>query len=582
MRGSFRWKLIVSYLILALLLLGTLYGYLEYNLEDRLVSGIRGHMEDQARIAALMAAKEVRDLHRDAPSFTAELSRVMRARVTVVTRDGEVTGDSEVGAAQLPLLENHGNRPEIRQAMGGAIGSSVRYSATLHTDMLYVAAPLRKDGVLRLALPLSEVEKARQGLQQTLGIALALAVVASLVLSALLARITSRPLATMAAAARRIGHGDFSTRIPIRSGDELGQLAQVMNDMAVRIEYQLQRMSSENNRLDAILKGMGEGVMVTDATGVITLVNPALRALFGEESALEGRSLLEVSRHPDLCEACRKVSAEKREELQEIDLGTATLLVHWVPLVQEGQFVGMVAVFHDITDLKKLEKVRRDFVANVSHELRTPVTVIKGYAETLISGALADDPERHQRFLGIILSHAERLSTLIGDLLTLSELESGELTLKPVSVAVSGAVEHALNLLEQKAAEKGIVIEVEGVAGVPRVLADPVRLDQVVINLLDNAIKYTPQGGTVTVQAAAEGEMVRISVRDSGIGIPEKDLPRLFERFYRVDAARSRDQGGTGLGLSIVKHIVQAHGGTISVESAPGKGSVFSFTVKRA
>jgi len=583
MKGTFRWKLICSYLLLALLLLAPLYVYLDYNLEERLVDGIRGHLEDQARTAALMASKEVRDLHRDAPALTAELSRAIRARVTVVTREGVVTADSEVPPPDLSHLENHAGRPEIRRAFAGAMGSSVRYSATLHLDMLYVAAPFGTDGgVLRLALPLSEVEKARQSLKHTLGAALALAILVSLVLSALLARITSRPLAQMAAAAARIGRGDFATRVPVQSADELGELARVMNDMAVRIEGQMTRMASETNRLDTILRGMGEGVMVTDADGVITLVNPAFRALFHVESALEGKPLLEISRHPDLQAACRRVSAGKAEEVQEIVLpGGASILVHWVPLLEDGELTGVVAVFHDISDLKKLEKIRRDFVANVSHELRTPVTVIKGYAETLLSGAVDDDAQRRQRFLGIIMAHAERLSTLIGDLLTISELESGEVALKPVSVSVARAVEHALNLLEQKAEVKGITVDASGVAQAPRVLADPGRLDQVIINLLENAIKYTPEGGTVAVNAAAEGDLVRVSVRDSGIGIPEKDLPRIFERFYRVDAARSRDQGGTGLGLSIVKHIVQAHGGTVSVESVPGSGSVFSFTLKR-
>jgi two-component system, OmpR family, phosphate regulon sensor histidine kinase PhoR len=256
--------------------------------------------------------------------------------------------------------------------------------------------------------------------------------------------------------------------------------------------------------------------------------------------------------------------------------------VHWVPLLDADHLRGVVAVFHDISALKKVERIRRDFVANVSHELRTPVSVIRGYAETLLSNSLADDPQRREHFLQIIQNHADRLSNLVRDLLTLSELESGEVSMQVKKVQLEGAVKHALMLVEQRGEEKGITMECVGITGDTCVAADRMRLEQVLINLLDNAVKYSVEGGKVTVRAAGEGAMVRISVHDSGIGIPQKDLPRLFERFYRVDEARSRDAGGTGLGLSIVKHIVQAHGGSISVGSTTGVGSVFSFTLPKA
>jgi two-component system phosphate regulon sensor histidine kinase PhoR len=258
------------------------------------------------------------------------------------------------------------------------------------------------------------------------------------------------------------------------------------------------------------------------------------------------------------------------------------VLTHWVPLMEGGDLQGIVAVFHDITDLKKLENVRRDFVANVSHELRTPVTVIKGYAEALLSGNLEEDQDRARRFMEIIYSHAERLASLIGDLLTLSQLESGNLKLDQTHIHLEQAVRHVVGLLEQKWAHKAITVDTSAMTSVPPVLADPGRLEQVIINLLDNAIKYTPHGGTITFVARETDDTVTIGVRDSGIGIPSKDLPRIFERFYRVDAARSREEGGTGLGLSIVKHIIQLHGGAVDVDSETGKGSTFWFTLKRA
>jgi two-component system, OmpR family, phosphate regulon sensor histidine kinase PhoR len=583
MKGSFRWKLMASYLLLVLLLGAGLYGYLSVNLENSMTAGTREHLQDEARVASLMASKEIKDLRQDAPALTASLSKAIRARVTVIGSDGAVAADSELSPAEVERLENHGGRPEVRQALKDGIGSSIRYSATLSTDMLYVAVPFSGGGLIRLALPLSGLEQAKARLQRSLGAALAIAVLASLLLSYVLSNVNTRNLRMLAAAASRIGRGESGPRIPVRSSDELGELARVMNDMAGRIEGQLERISSEKNRLDAILKGMGEGVMVTDQHGVVTLVNPAFCTMFVTGTQVQGKQLLEINRHPDLYQACREVLSDRQERHQEINLpGGQATLVHWVPLIEADSLRGVVAVFHDISALKKVERIRRDFVANVSHELRTPVTVIKGYAETLLSGALADDPQRSERFLGIIQNHADRLSSLVRDLLTLSELESGEVSMHPQDVQLEGAIRQALLLVGQRGEEKGVTLECSDLSAEMCVSADRSRLDQVLINLLDNAVKYSSRGGKVTVQAAEEGDMVRVSVRDSGIGIPQKDLSRLFERFYRVDEARSRDKGGTGLGLSIVKHIVQAHGGSIHVESTPGEGSVFSFTLPKA
>jgi two-component system, OmpR family, phosphate regulon sensor histidine kinase PhoR len=582
MTARFRWKLMASYLLLVLLIGAGLYLYLSLYLEESITSGTRSHLQDEARIASLMASKEIRDLRRDAPELTSALSRAIRARVSVIAASGKVVADSEVAPSDLAQMENHGDRPEVRDALKSGMGNAVRYSSTLHTDMMYVATTFGDHTVVRLALPLSGIEEAKQRLQGTLAAALAVAVLASLLLSYVFSNVNSRNLRRLAAGANRIGHGEFGSRIIVRSSDELGELAQVMNDMAGRIEQQIDAISSEKNQLDAILKGMGEGVMVTDTSGVVTLVNPAFCSMFLVDQRMQGRPLLEIIRHPDLYDACRLVLADRRERHQEMGLPAGrSALVHWVPLLEEGILRGAVAVFHDITALKQVETMRRDFVANVSHELRTPVAVIKGYAETLLTEDLLDDPQRRERFLGIIAKHADRLSNLVRDLLTLSELESGEVALQPQTLDLEEAVKHAMLLVGQRAEEKGIVMEWRGGSGTVTVIADRGKLEQVLINLLDNAIKYSGEGGTVNVEAAEEGEMVRVFVRDSGIGIPEKELPRLFERFYMVDEARSRERGGTGLGLSIVKHIVQAHGGIVSVASTQGKGSVFSFTLQK-
>jgi two-component system, OmpR family, phosphate regulon sensor histidine kinase PhoR len=580
-------KVMGAQLLVVLLLGAVIYGYLNRTMERYQTSEVTGHLVNDAGLAGLVAAGEIRELRRDAPAMALKIAGEIKARVTIIAAGGEVVGDSEVPERELATLDNHAGRPEVRDARATGQGSSVRYSETLRTDMLYVAVPFRpatgEPAVLRLALPLSALAAAKSELHAVLGATLSLAAIALLCISYLLAGIGTRSLRAAAAIASRIGKGEPGTRVPVEKGSEVGELAKVLNELALRTEEQLGRISAEKNRLDAILRGMGEGIMVADPDGVITLVNPAFRELFSMQDEVEGRQLIDISRHPALHGSFREVVALRQERLEELQLRLPkelTVLTHWVPLLENGELQGVVAVFHDITEIRQLEKIRRDFVANVSHELRTPVSVIKGYAETLLDGVLENKPEQAARFVGIIYSHADRLASLIADLLTLSQLESGNLTMDSRSVCLHELAERVVALLGQKVQDRRISIDCSGLSGAPAVLADPGRLEQVFLNLLDNAIKYTPAGGLVTVAARAEEGGVRIAVKDTGIGIPSRDLPRIFERFYRVDAARSRDEGGTGLGLSIVKHIVQLLGGTVSAESS-GQGSSFYVTLKR-
>ncbi len=424
-----------------------------------------------------------------------------------------------------------------------------------------------------------------KALQGAFVAALAAVASTSLLFSYIFFNDTYRSLLVMAKIATQIGRGEFAGKVPVSGDDAVGELARVLNDMSMRIATQVQGMGAEKNRLNAILQGMEEGLMVTDAKGVIILVNPAFRDLFSLQDEMEGKSLSAICRIPALHEDFKGVIETKKKRVGEFTFSLneeRTLQTHWFPLLEEDQIQGVVAVFHDISDLKRLEKVRRDFVANVSHELRTPVTIIKGYAETLHSGAMKTDPERADRFLGIINTHAERLASLIKDLLALSELESRNLSINLAPFPIGSIVRQACLLFEDKARSKEITIDLVNVEEMPLVMADPGRLEQVLVNLLDNAIKYTQEQGAITISAVDTEDMVRVSVVDTGVGIPPPDLPRIFERFYRVDTARSREQGGTGLGLAIVKHIVQIHGGDIFVESTPGKGSNFSFTLKQA
>ncbi len=584
---GFRTKLVLSYIFLILLITGSFYLYFSHSLQQGMIDESRVNLASQTQMARLLV---MRSKQITSPQQLSEsIGTVIKARVTLIAPNGTVIGDSDIGQARLAQVENHLQRPEVQEALKGGTGSSLRYSDTIQTSMLYSAATYgggRVDGIVRLALPLEYLTSARSSLHGLVGGAAAVTLLIALLFSYALSNVTSKPLRDMADAAARIGYGGSKTRIPVTSRDEIGMLATVLNDMSDRIEDQVQRLSTEKQRLDTILRSMGEGVMVTTPDGVITLVNPAFRTLFSITGDVEGKQLVEISRHPDLLEAFKDLGkADIHELVREISIqpDDMTLLTHWVPLNVDGFRQGIVAVFHDISDLKKAENMRRDFVANVSHELRTPVTIIKGYAETLLDGTLESDPARAKRFIEIISSHSERLTNLINDILTLSSLETKEALIELNPLDVSGTIAKACMLLQERAVQKSIPILNESTGGaLPRVMADQGRLEQVVVNLLENAIKYTSAGGTVRLFAEDAGDFVRISVADSGIGIPFKDLPRIFERFYRVDEARTREQGGTGLGLAIVKHIVQLHGGVVSVTSEPGQGSVFSFTLKKA
>ena len=584
---GFRSKLALSYIFLIVLITSNFYLYFNHTLQKEMIAESRTNLTSQTQLARLLV---IRDKQGTSPQKLSELiGTVIKARVTLIAPNGTVIGDSDVGQARLAQLENHLQRPEVQEALKSGSGSAVRYSDTLRTSMLYSAMSYGSgavDGIIRLSMPLEYLASVRNTLHNLVGGASLVTILIALIFSYILSNLTTKPLRDMADAAARIGHGGCKAKIPVISNDEIGMLAGVLNDMSERIEDQVQHLSAEKQRLDTILRSMGEGVMVTDPDGVITLVNPAFRRLFSISGDVEGKKLVEISRHPDLLEAFNDlVKPGMNELLREVFIqpNNCTLFTHWVPLNVDGIRQGIVAVFHDISDLKKAENMRRDFVANVSHELRTPVTIIKGYAETLLDGTLETDPLHARRFVEIISSHSERLTNLINDILTLSSLETNEALLELNPLDVCGTISKACMLLQDRAVQKDIAIINESSEGrLQRVMADQGRLEQVVVNLLENAIKYTANGGTVRLFTEDGGACIKVSVADSGIGIPFKDLPRIFERFYRVDEARTREQGGTGLGLAIVKHIVQLHGGNVSVSSEPGKGSVFSFTLKKA
>jgi two-component system phosphate regulon sensor histidine kinase PhoR len=503
------------------------------------------------------------------------------ARVTLIAADGTVVADSDVTFSGLGALENHRDRPEVRSALAGQAASSARRSATVGRRLLYLALPAQGGGVVRLATDLTQVEAAVAGLRRTLLLAGAMGMAAALALSFLVSFLALQPVREFGAAVGAMARGQLERRARWAARDEIGEIAGAINRMADQLRHQLRDATAEKERLGAVLGGMAEGVLVLDRCGRIVLANPRLREFFGFSGDPSQRSPLEVIRHLEVDEALREAATGSEplvREIEEVGPRHLTLQLHVAAFPQSGERLGTVAVFHDITDLRRLESLRRDFVANVSHELRTPLTAIRGFAETLSAGV---PPERMRSYLEVVLRHAKRLGALIDDLLQLSRIESRQLHLEPVPIDVVNLARSMLTDLEPRLGEKRLTAQVVRKDALPA-QADRRALEQIFLNLLDNAIKYTEPGGEITLSVEGTPSEVRVEVADTGIGIPEADLPRIFERFYRVDKARSRELGGTGLGLSIVKHLVGAHGGEVAVESRVGIGTRISFTLPAA
>jgi len=595
MRLALQWKVLVGYLAVAGIGLGVA-GWLALDVfESRDMEHVEAGLTAESRLAAELFAAPLGRAQPDIQEIDMladRLGEAIKARVTVIASDGKVLGDSYESGDALLRMENHLSRPEVRDALTAGVGLSVRLSSTVGIRMLNAAVPVRSPapdrrvlGLVRLSLPLTRIEEQHRALRNALTLALAVAFLLSFVLSFLVARSVTRPLAEMAEAANRMLGGQFHPRLRPRSRDEVSDLGHALNQMAASIEDKIESLKEDRAKMAATLIAMQEGVMVLAPDGTIRLFNPAMERMIGRYGAeLTARSHWEVIRQPRLNEFIAQALAGGNGAATEIGLGPAPVRTFQVyaSSLAEGRDSrsGVVLVFHDITDLRRLEQVRKDFVANVSHELRTPLTAIKGYVE-----ALRDDPkvdlQQRQRFLEIIETHADRLNLIITDLLLLSKIESGQIPMKQEPVELAPLFDRTLALLSHHINRKQHKIVLNVSPALPSVLGDEERLGQVFLNLLDNAIKYTPDQGTITIAAGEKEGTIEINIEDTGIGIPPKDLPRIFERFYRVDKARSRELGGTGLGLAIVKHLVEAHRGTVLVESS-GKGSRFTITLPAA
>jgi len=556
------------------------YAYSSDRLERELTERVRAELIVRAKLVALGAASSYL-LWEDKPRWhdlARDLGQRANAEVTLLRKNGDILGGSHQHEDPVRL----GDRPEVRGALALA-GASPGYASVVDGHMLIVAVPFsRADevaGVARIALPLTEIDDARAALAKTLSLATALALAAAIVVSTVAAELASRTARSLTEVARRMASGDLSTRARQTGDDEFGELGRALDQLAKNLSRTLGELREERDRLGGILASMQEGVLLLDRAGHIYVLNPSLREmlLVGPDSV--GKTVLEVVRHAELKELLDQGRRSLEPVTREIDFGTLQprrLLVRAAQL--PGDQGGLLAVFVDVTEVRRLESLRREFVANVSHELRTPVTAVRSAAETL-QNAAADDPVAARAFIGIIERNAERLHDLVEDLLDLSRIESRGLKLNIEALDVDRVYDQVLSLFSERAAKRGTVLENEAQVELPRVLADRRALEHVLTNLVDNAVKYCPNA-TIRLRAIAHEQSVELLVEDNGPGIEARHLPRLFERFYRVDAGRSRDIGGTGLGLSIVKHMVEAMGGSVRVESKPGAGTKFGVVLK--
>ena len=508
-------------------------------------------------------------------------AREVDARVTIMAPDGRVLADSSASGADLAAIENHGGREEVVGALAGRVSRAERVSATVGVRLLYAAVPIRRGtqviGVARLSRGIERIEAQGRALWWSAALAGLVALAATGLASWLLSVGLGRSLAEIMEAARQVAGGNLAARIRVRREDELGELARILNHSADELQQRLAELARDRGRTDAILSAMDDGVLAVDHEGTVTLANPSLTSAMGLRSPL-GRHYLETIRQPEVAALVEDVlrSGERREAEVEILQLRRSFSVTGVPFPgAEGAPHGAVLTFNDATERQRLDAIRRDFVANASHELRTPLTSIRGFVEALEDGA-KDEPGTAERFLGKIRTHADRMAALVEDLLELSRLESSARAPEPLETRPGEVAAEVVASFADQAARKPLTLRHEA-RGAGAVATDRERLRRILENLVDNAVKYTPAGGHVVV-TSSEGPdgSARIEVRDDGPGIEAEHRERVFERFYRVDKARSRELGGTGLGLAIVRHLAESIGAQVTLESEPGRGSAFS------
>jgi len=576
MKNRLFWKLGLVYLLMLLLVIGAIGIYTGQALKQEYLDAAYRQLESVSRVALTLPPPLL-----DEQEIQRWADRIAQSglRVTLISEDGVVLADTDEDPSSM---ENHASRPEIREAFLNGTGRAVRYSATLGRNLVYLAMRYdygdEKSLVMRFSIPLHDLNETMHGFRYRLWLISVFIMILAGGASLIYFRIISGRIQRLKDFSMRVAEGDFHPLPRDRHGDELSDLAGSLNRTAKELDLTIRTLTEERNQSAAVLASMEEGVAVVGRDQHVIYCNRTFcRAMGVPETGWHGRPVVELIRYSDLVTFIENVLTADKAITAEVVVGsvrTRSFAVTAAPVHSEGSTTGAVLVLHDISELKRLERARRDFIANISHEFKTPLTAIQGFAETLLDGAV-EDTENRERFLGIIRDHANRLSRLTEDLLKLAQIEAGQLPYDARFVSIAEIVKPCLDTARVKAEKKELILEADYPDDLPNLFGDLQSCHAILENLLDNAVRYSSVGGTVKVSAALKNEEIVISVSDSGIGIPKVDQDRIFERFYRADAARSRESGGTGLGLSIVKHLVEAQGGTISVESEVGSGSTF-------
>ena len=566
--------------VIAILVVAALVAALE---RRRMTARIEADLDARTRLAAeLLSSRPV------LPSLDGEadaLAALTAARVTFIDAGGRVVGDSEVEEAALPAVENHGDRPEVIDARTRNIGRARRFSQTADVDMVYAAAPVRNSpiAVVRLALPLVTVREQLAPIWRTSLIALAAGIATALLLAWLMSHWLTRRVRAIAAVARRYARGDLSRPARDFGDDEIGEVARVLDESVQELGRRLDESSRTRARMEAILGGMFEGVILVNGAGKLRLANAAAREMLQIPEDAASRHYLEFIRQPDIAALLERALAGETTDQREVTLSRErgrSFAARSAP-VSGPEGAGAVLVLHDVTALRRADQIRRDFVANVSHELRTPLTAIRGYVEALLDdeAAGATQPGDRARFLDIIARHTLRMERLVKDLLRLARLDAGQEVVERADIRLDTLVSGVATELEGEIAARRMRIDTDIAPGAEIVTGDPAKLHDVFRNLIENAVHYGADGSAVEIAARRDAGAMVITVADRGPGIPDADLTRVFERFYRVDRSRARDPGGTGLGLAIVKHLIGLHGGTVAAANRDGGGAVFKIVM---
>jgi two-component system phosphate regulon sensor histidine kinase PhoR len=582
-RGRLLWQIYPAYLLIIVIALAIITAYMSQLLPEFYYNQIADDLQSRARLVEQQIQPKLKE-----PDFRSinELSKILgqnsSTRITIIMPDGHVIADSDEDPERMG---NHSNRPEVKEAFEKGLGRSLRFSDTLGQEMMYIAVPIEEQGkvlaVVRTAIPATAIHQELKKIYHRIFLSIFIIAVIAAGINLIISRRITVPIGQMKDTAQRFASGQLNLRVPVPKQIELAELAGALNEMARQLQSRFETITKQRNESEAILSSMVEGVLAVDSGGHIVSVNQAAANFLAiDKNQVQGRNVEEAVRNPDLQKFVKDILSDVRPQETDIVLSAPSeriiRLDGAVLTDSRGHRSGAVIVLSDMTRMRRLENLRRDFVANVSHELRTPITSIKGFVETLQDGAVTE-PKEAERFLRIIARHSDRLNAIVEDLLTLSSLEESSEQRKITfeKTPIQPVLASVLELSSVKADEKNIAVDLDCDQALEAKI-NPALLEQAVLNLVDNAVKYSEPESRIQIRVHKADRMIAISVKDNGCGIARKFQERIFERFYVVDKSRSRKLGGTGLGLAIVKHIAEVHGGYVEVESTIGVGSTFT------